>query len=216
MEFACKLSGAKVIFVIGHTGCGAIKGAIDNAERGNLIRSGRHSPMARGRRAASATHQVKNVLDYDDLLLYWAQMVSDPGLAGEIGARIDHVLVDEYQDTNRLQASILLALKPGGRGLTDVGDDAQSIYSFRAATVRNILDFPGQFSPPAEIITLDRNYRSTPPTASSISRVSASPKISGPTAPPRSGRNSSPFATRTARLTTSSRACWRTAKAAPC
>ena len=59
-----------------------------------------------------------------------------------VGARFDHVLVDEYQDTNRLQASILLALKPDGRGVTVVGDDAQSIYSFRAATVRNILDFP--------------------------------------------------------------------------
>src|SRR6202007_3078954 len=66
-----------------------------------------------------------------------------------------------YQDTNRLQSSILQALKPGGHGLTVVGDDAQSIYSFRAATVRNILDFPDQFSPPAGIITLDRNYRST-------------------------------------------------------
>ena len=107
--------------------------------------------------------QRQNVLDYDDLLLYWAQMVSDPGLADDIGGRFDHVLVDEYQDTNRLQAAILLALKPGGRGLTVVGDDAQSIYSFRAATVRNILDFPAQFSPPAEIITLDRNYRSTQP-----------------------------------------------------
>jgi DNA helicase-2/ATP-dependent DNA helicase PcrA len=71
------------------------------------------------------------------------------------------MLVDEYQDTNRLQASILLALKPKGDHLTVVGDDAQSIYSFRAATVRNILDFPGQFSPPAALITLDRNYRST-------------------------------------------------------
>ncbi len=105
--------------------------------------------------------QRQNVLDYDDLLLYWAQMVSDPHLADDIGGRFDHVLVDEYQDTNRLQSSILLALKPGGRGLTVVGDDAQSIYSFRAATVRNILDFPDQFSPPANIITLDRNYRST-------------------------------------------------------
>ena len=105
--------------------------------------------------------QRQNVLDYDDLLLYWAQTMSDPGLANEIGGRFDHVLVDEYQDTNRLQSSILLALKPGGHGLTVVGDDAQSIYSFRAATVRNILDFPGQFSPPADIITLDRNYRST-------------------------------------------------------
>ena len=87
--------------------------------------------------------------------------MSDPALADDIGGRFDHVLVDEYQDTNRLQSSILLALKPGGHGLTVVGDDAQSIYSFRAATVRNILDFPSQFSPPASIITLDRNYRST-------------------------------------------------------
>jgi DNA helicase-2/ATP-dependent DNA helicase PcrA len=105
--------------------------------------------------------QKHNVLDYDDLLLYWAQMVGDAALADDIGGRFDHILVDEYQDTNRLQSSILLALKPGGRGLTVVGDDAQSIYSFRAATVRNILDFPDQFSPPASIITLDRNYRST-------------------------------------------------------
>jgi DNA helicase-2/ATP-dependent DNA helicase PcrA len=105
--------------------------------------------------------QRQNVLDYDDLLLYWAQTMSDPLLASDIGGRFDHVLVDEYQDTNRLQSSILLALKPGGCGLTVVGDDAQSIYSFRAATVRNILDFPSQFSPPADIITLDRNYRST-------------------------------------------------------
>ena len=107
--------------------------------------------------------QAQNVLDYDDLLLYWAQTASDPVLAADIGARFDHVLVDEYQDTNRLQSSILLALKPDGAGLTVVGDDAQSIYSFRAATVRNILDFPGTFSPPAEIVTLDRNYRSTQP-----------------------------------------------------
>src|SRR5690348_5672263 len=107
--------------------------------------------------------QAQNVLDYDDLLLYWAQMVSDADLAADISARFDHVLVDEYQDTNRLQSSILLALKPQGLGLTVVGDDAQSIYSFRAATVRNILDFPHQFSPRAEILTLDRNYRSTQP-----------------------------------------------------
>lgn len=105
--------------------------------------------------------QAQNVLDYDDLLLYWAQTVSVPELAEDIGSRFDHVLVDEYQDTNRLQSSVLMALKPGGRGLTVVGDDAQSIYSFRAATVRNILDFPGTFTPPADVITLDRNYRST-------------------------------------------------------
>src|SRR5258708_32054719 len=92
--------------------------------------------------------QRQNVLDYDDLLLYWAQTMSDPVLAKDIGGRFDHVLVDEYQDTNRLQSSILLGLKPGGHGLTVVGDDAQSIYSSRAATVRNILAFPDQFSPP--------------------------------------------------------------------
>lgn len=105
--------------------------------------------------------QTQNVLDYDDLLLYWAQMVSDPEIADDVGGRFDHILVDEYQDTNRLQSSVLMALKPGGRGLTVVGDDAQSIYSFRAATVRNILDFPNEFSPAADTITLDRNYRST-------------------------------------------------------
>ncbi len=107
--------------------------------------------------------QAQNVLDYDDLLLYWAQMVSDPDLANDIGNRFDHVMVDEYQDTNSLQASVLMALKPGGHGLTVVGDDAQSIYSFRSATIRNILDFPASFSPAADIITLDRNYRSTQP-----------------------------------------------------
>src|SRR6202030_2438706 len=83
--------------------------------------------------------QRQNVLDYDDLLLYWAQAMADPVLADDIGSRFDHVLVDEYQDTNRLQSSILLKLKPGGQGLTVVGDDAQAIYSFRAASARNIL-----------------------------------------------------------------------------
>jgi superfamily I DNA/RNA helicase len=114
-------------------------------------------------RAYVAAKQDQQVLDYDDLLLYWAEMMGDPGIAADVGARFDHVLVDEYQDTNRLQSAILLAMKPDGRGLTVVGDDAQSIYSFRAATVRNILDFPNQFPNPARVITLDRNYRSTQP-----------------------------------------------------
>jgi len=107
------------------------------------------------------TKQAQNVLDYDDLLLWWAQMCGEPAIAEHLGSRFDHILVDEYQDTNRLQASILLALKPDGRGVTVVGDDAQSIYSFRAAEVRNILDFPGHFAEPARVVTLDRNYRST-------------------------------------------------------
>ena len=81
-----------------------------------------------------AAKQREHVLDYDDLLLYWAQMMAEPVIAGDVAERFDHVLVDEYQDTNRLQAAILLGLKPNGSGLTVVGDDAQSIYSFRAAT----------------------------------------------------------------------------------
>jgi len=97
--------------------------------------------------------------------------MQEPSISADVSDRFDHVLVDEYQDTNRLQASILLALKPEGRGLTVVGDDAQSIYSFRAATVRNILEFPDHFSPRAEIITLDQNYRSTQPILAAANAV---------------------------------------------
>jgi DNA helicase II / ATP-dependent DNA helicase PcrA len=115
--------------------------------------------------------QKQNVLDYDDLLLYWAQMMMALPLAEDLSSRFDHVLIDEYQDTNRLQASILLNFKPTGRGLTVVGDDAQSIYSFRAATVRNILDFSEHFSPNAELITLEQNYRSTQPILAAANAV---------------------------------------------
>ncbi len=117
--------------------------------------------------------QAQNVLDYDDLLLYWAAMMADAAIAADFGGRFDHVLVDEYQDTNRLQSAILLRMKPEGHGLTVVGDDAQSIYSFRAATVRNILDFPQSFAPPADIVTLDRNYRSTAPILDAANAVIA-------------------------------------------
>jgi DNA helicase II / ATP-dependent DNA helicase PcrA len=103
----------------------------------------------------------RQVLDYDDLLLYWLHLMDDAGVARSIGDRFEHVLVDEYQDTNSLQAEILRRLKPDGRGVTVVGDDAQSIYAFRAATVRNILDFPRQYDPPATVLTLAQNYRST-------------------------------------------------------
>jgi DNA helicase II / ATP-dependent DNA helicase PcrA len=115
--------------------------------------------------------QKQGVLDYDDLLLYWGELMRVPELAADVGARFDHVLVDEYQDTNALQASILRGLKPGGAGLTVVGDDAQAIYGFRAATVRNILDFPDQFQPPAEIVRLEQNYRSTQPVLAACNAV---------------------------------------------
>ena len=105
--------------------------------------------------------QRDSLLDYDDLLLYWQIMMSHPRLAAHVGGHFDHVLVDEYQDTNRLQADILHALKPDGAGLAVVGDDAQAIYSFRAAAVENILGFPDRFTPRAETVTLAQNYRST-------------------------------------------------------
>jgi DNA helicase-2/ATP-dependent DNA helicase PcrA len=106
---------------------------------------------------------AQQVLDYDDLLLYWQVMMRDGALAAEIGSRFDHVLVDEYQDTNALQAEIFMRLKPSGEGVTVVGDDAQAIYSFRGATVDNILEFPERFSPPAHVVVLEENYRSTQP-----------------------------------------------------
>ncbi len=115
--------------------------------------------------------QRQGVLDYDDLLVYWAQMMVEPSIATDVSSRFDHVLVDEYQDTNRIQAAILLRMKPDGLGLTVVGDDAQSIYAFRSASVRNILDFPSSFSPSARIITLDRNYRSTKPILAAANAV---------------------------------------------
>lgn len=115
--------------------------------------------------------QSQHVLDYDDLLLYWGELMQIEELARDVGALFDHVLVDEYQDTNALQAVILRGLKPDGSGLTVVGDDAQAIYGFRAATVRNILDFPQQYSPPARLITLEQNYRSTQPILSASNAV---------------------------------------------
>ena len=100
-------------------------------------------------------------LDFDDLLLYWHAMMGEDRIAKSVSAHFDHVLVDEYQDTNKLQADILYALKPDGQGVTVVGDDAQAIYSFRAAAVENILGFPDRFRPKAEVVTLAQNFRSS-------------------------------------------------------
>ena len=114
------------------------------------------------RRYVEVKH-TQQLLDYDDLLLYWHILVQDERVAREIGSRFEHVLIDEYQDTNTLQAQIVYALKPDGAGVCVVGDDAQAIYSFRAATVDNILDFPDRFAPPAHIVKLEQNYRSVQP-----------------------------------------------------
>jgi DNA helicase II / ATP-dependent DNA helicase PcrA len=101
-------------------------------------------------------------LDFDDLLLSWWHLMQTPAMATRIGQRFDHVLVDEVQDINHLQADITHALAAQGLGLTAVGDDAQSIYAFRGANVQHILTLPKRFAPPATVLTLEQNYRSTP------------------------------------------------------
>jgi DNA helicase-2/ATP-dependent DNA helicase PcrA len=120
----------------------------------------------------------QNVLDYDDLLLFWKALATSPDTREALAAMFDHVLVDEYQDTNALQADILEGLRPPEtpRNLTVVGDDAQSIYAFRAATVRNILEFPVRFAG-AKVIRLEQNYRSIPPIlAASNAAIELSPQ----------------------------------------
>ena len=120
--------------------------------------------------------EAAGVLDYDDLLLYWHALLTEGAGKGDTVRKLfDCVLVDEYQDTNALQADILYALSPEGQGMTVVGDDAQSIYAFRAATVRNILDFPKHYGN-ATIITLEQNYRSTPQILEATNRVIAQAK----------------------------------------
>jgi len=110
-----------------------------------------------------ARKQERGLLDYDDLLLCWALMLEhSPELKTRIAGMYDHLLVDEYQDTNQLQSRILRGMCGGHRNITVVGDDAQSIYSFRGATQRNILDFPRHF-PGTRLVTLEQNYRSTQP-----------------------------------------------------
>src|ERR1700738_3786198 len=108
-----------------------------------------------------ARKQKNRVLDYDDLLLYWQVMMQTPALAQSLSKNFDHVLVDEYQDTSTLQGEVIHALKPDGKGVTVVGDDAQAIYSFRASAGENIRGFADRFKPKAEVVVLAQNYRST-------------------------------------------------------
>ena len=110
-----------------------------------------------------ARKQKNRALDFDDLLLYWHVMMQTPALAQSLSKNFDHLLVDEYQDTSTLQGEIIHALKPDGQGVTVVGDDAQAIYSFRAAAVENILGFADRYKPKADMVVLAQNYRSTQP-----------------------------------------------------
>ena len=127
-----------------------------------------HFPWCAGERAEiraafeayTARKRERQVLDFDDLLLLWGALLETPGVAAILHRQFDHILVDEYQDTNPLQADLLEGMAAGGARLTAVGDDAQAIYSFRAASHRNILEFPSRFA--ADMLLLQRNHRSTP------------------------------------------------------
>ncbi len=116
--------------------------------------------------------QKQNILDYDDLLLYLYYLLQNDEAAESIGGRFDHILVDEYQDTNKIQAGILIGMRRQSNNIMVVGDDAQSIYGFRSATIRNMLDFPKQF-PGTKIIALEQNYRSIQPILDSTNQVIA-------------------------------------------
>ncbi len=128
--------------------------------------------MARLFTAYTDRKQQIHVLDYDDLLLFWYHLMRTADGGPRTAERFDHILVDEYQDTNVLQADVLRAMAAAKRNITVVGDDAQSIYGFRAATVRNILDFPKHF-PGATVITLEQNYRSVQPILDAANAVIA-------------------------------------------
>ncbi len=119
--------------------------------------------------------QKLSTLDYDDLLLYWYYLLDDEKVAESIEKRFDHILVDEYQDTNRIQAEILVRMRKSNKNILVVGDDAQSIYSFRSANVQNMLDFPKYFSN-TKIIKLEQNYRSTEPILTTTNKVIAQAK----------------------------------------
>jgi DNA helicase-2/ATP-dependent DNA helicase PcrA len=125
-------------------------------------------------RAYTERKRQQHVLDYDDLLLFWKALATSSTTASRLAMMFEHILVDEYQDTNALQADILEGMRPveSTRNLTVVGDDAQAIYGFRAATVKNILEFPERF-PNAAVIKLERNYRSTPPILAASNAVIA-------------------------------------------
>ena len=116
-----------------------------------------------------ARKRDRHLVDYDDLLVLWRALLQHPEAGPPVASRFDHVLVDEYQDTNCLQADVLAALAAGGAAITAVGDDAQAIYGFRGGTVRNILDFPARFG--ADVVTLTRNHRSTPEVVDVSNRI---------------------------------------------
>ena len=106
--------------------------------------------------------KLTNAMDFDDLLFYWHKLLAeDEALRQFYAGTFTQILVDEYQDTNKIQAEIVDFMGTINRNVTVVGDDAQSIYSFRGANFQNILEFPERY-PEARIFKLETNYRSTP------------------------------------------------------
>ena len=102
-------------------------------------------------------------LDYDDLLIYFRNLLRDNAEVSErIQSRYSHIMVDEYQDTNKIQAEIVFLLAEKSGNIMVVGDDSQSIYGFRGAKIKNMLEFPETF-PETKIIRLEENYRSNQP-----------------------------------------------------
>jgi DNA helicase-2/ATP-dependent DNA helicase PcrA len=123
-------------------------------------------------RGYTARKRALGMLDLDDLLVFWRALMVDTRAAAAVARDFDHVLVDEYQDVNRLQVEIVAGFADGGCTVTAVGDDFQAIYGFRSASARFILDFPQQFAD-ARTITLHRNYRATQPLLDVANAVSA-------------------------------------------
>ena len=114
-------------------------------------------------RLYEAAKRERNLMDYDDLLVHLATLLREhEGIRRAVSEAYRHILVDEYQDTNRIQAEILRLLAATHDNVMTVGDDSQSIYSFRGARFRNILDFPSDF-PGAKVVYLEENYRSVQP-----------------------------------------------------
>ena len=109
-----------------------------------------------------ARKRARGLLDFDDLLLYWRALLQQPAIAERLRLRWDHVLVDEYQDVNKVQVDIVMALRPDGRGLTVVGDDAQAVYGFRGASSDHLLALHDAL-PGATVVKLERNFRSRQP-----------------------------------------------------
>lgn len=138
--------------------------------------------IARLFQAYQARKRERSQLDFDDLLLYWLAALQDPRTGPHLRFMFDHVLVDEYQDVNPLQVDIVRELRPDGRGLTVVGDDAQAIYGFRGADAGHLLNLARQL-PGARVVTLVRNFRSRQPVldvANALRPGAARPGAGGP------------------------------------